>query len=31
LWESDTAKVPRTFVECLTDAVCYSAKWLKSS
>jgi hypothetical protein len=31
LRESDTAKVLRAFVERLTDAVCYSAKWLKSS
>ena len=29
--ETDTQKVPRAFVERLTDAMCYTAKWLKSS
>jgi hypothetical protein len=24
-WEADTVKVPRAFVERLTDAVCYAA------
>ncbi len=28
---SDTIKVPRAFVECLTEAVCYAAQRLKSS
>jgi hypothetical protein len=32
LGESDAQKqVARAFVEGLTDAVCYTAKWLKSS
>jgi hypothetical protein len=31
LRQTDTQKVPRAFVERLTDAVCYTAKWLKSS
>jgi hypothetical protein len=31
LRETDTQKVPRAFIEHLTDAVCYTAKWLKSS
>jgi hypothetical protein len=25
LWESETVKVPRAFVEHLTDAVCFAA------
>ena len=29
--QTDTVKVPRAFVERLTDAVCYAAWWLKSS
>jgi hypothetical protein len=29
--QTDTVKVPRAFVERLTDAVCYAAYWLKSS
>src|SRR5215210_5386427 len=29
--ETDTIKVPRAYVERLTDAVCYAAQWLKSS
>ena len=29
-WETDTQKVLRAFVRRLTDAVCYTAKWLKS-
>jgi hypothetical protein len=28
---NDPQKVPRAFVEGLTDAVCYTVKWLKSS
>jgi len=28
---NEPQKVPRAFVEGLTDAVCYTAKWLKSS
>jgi len=28
---NDTGKVPTEFVELLSDAVCYPAKWLKSS
>jgi hypothetical protein len=28
---NDTKKVSRAFVERLTDAVCSTAKWLKSS
>jgi len=28
-WEADTIKVPRVFMERLTDAVCYAAYWLK--
>ena len=28
---NDTQKVPTEFVELLSDAVCYMAKWLKSS
>ena len=28
---NDTQKVSRAFVECLTDALCYATKWLKSS
>jgi hypothetical protein len=28
---NDTKKVPTEFVEFLTDEVCYTAKWLKSS
>src|SRR5215207_6022185 len=28
---NDTKKVPRAFAELLSDAVCYPAKWLKSS
>jgi hypothetical protein len=31
LRESDTAKAPSAFAERLTDAVSYTAKWLKSS
>src|SRR5215216_3029505 len=31
LRQSEMQKVPRAFVERLTDAVSYSAKWLKSS
>jgi hypothetical protein len=29
--ETDPQKVASAFVERLTDAVCYTAKWLKSS
>ena len=28
---TDTVKVPRAFVERLTDTVCYAAQWLKPS
>ena len=28
--QTNTVKVPRAFVERLTDAVCYAAWWLKS-
>jgi hypothetical protein len=31
LRETDPQKVGRAFVEVLTNAVCYAAKWLKSS
>lgn len=29
--QTDPVKVPRAFVERLTDAVCYAAQWLKPS
>jgi hypothetical protein len=29
--ETDPQNVPRAVVECLTDALCYTVKWLKSS
>jgi hypothetical protein len=31
LRESETEKVLRAFIEGLTDTVCYTTKWLKSS
>jgi hypothetical protein len=30
-WETDPAKILTGFVEHLTDAICDTAKWLKSS